>query len=186
MNIPSRRSPCCRSAARRAAARRRRPTAAAPPPPAPVAAAAPPAGQNWIDRSCKTPEGGYRMGNPDAPVKLIEYGSRTCPHCGAFDRGGRASRSRSRYDRDRQGELRIPRLPGPRPARSRRRSCSASASSRRSFFPMLEQMMPISQNADLPQATSMPPADQAAAASNAPPTQVTAYARRTATAISIS
>jgi protein-disulfide isomerase len=24
------------------------------------------------------------MGNPNAPVKLIEYGSRTCPHCGHF------------------------------------------------------------------------------------------------------
>src|SRR3954466_4069925 len=55
---------------------------------APVAGAKAPAGQNWVDVVSKTPEGGYRMGNPDAPVKLIEYGSRSCPHCAAFDAEG--------------------------------------------------------------------------------------------------
>lgn len=35
-----------------------------------------------------TPEGGYRMGNPDAPLKLIEYGSRACPYCALFDAEG--------------------------------------------------------------------------------------------------
>ncbi len=55
---------------------------------APVAGAKPPAGQNWVDVVSKTPEGGYRMGNPNAPVKLIEYGSRSCPHCAAFDAEG--------------------------------------------------------------------------------------------------
>jgi protein-disulfide isomerase len=53
-----------------------------------VAGAKPPAGQNWVDVVSKTPEGGYRMGNPDAPVKLVEYGSRSCPHCAAFDAEG--------------------------------------------------------------------------------------------------
>ena len=28
------------------------------------------------------------MGNPDAKVKLVEYGSLTCPHCKAFDDEG--------------------------------------------------------------------------------------------------
>jgi len=55
---------------------------------APVAAKPAPAGQNWVDTVAKTDDGGYRMGNPDAPVKLIEYGSRTCPHCGVFDAEG--------------------------------------------------------------------------------------------------
>ena len=31
-----------------------------------------------------TPEGGHRMGNPNAPIKLVEYGSRGCPVCGRF------------------------------------------------------------------------------------------------------
>lgn len=54
------------------------------PPAAPVAGAAAPAGTQWVDKVERTAEGGYRMGNPDAPIKLIEYGSRTCSHCAAF------------------------------------------------------------------------------------------------------
>uniref|UniRef100_UPI0035CC5047 thioredoxin domain-containing protein n=1 Tax=uncultured Sphingomonas sp. TaxID=158754 RepID=UPI0035CC5047 len=45
-----------------------------------------PAGGNWTETVSRTPEGGYRMGNPEAPVKLVEYGARTCPTCGAFSR----------------------------------------------------------------------------------------------------
>ena len=52
---------------------------------APVAARPAPAGQSWTDIVARTPEG-YRMGNPDAPIKLAEYGSRLCPTCGAFAR----------------------------------------------------------------------------------------------------
>jgi protein-disulfide isomerase len=47
----------------------------------PIARVAPPAGKAWADVVAKTPEGGFRMGNPDAPIKLVEYGSMTCPHC---------------------------------------------------------------------------------------------------------
>ena len=50
----------------------------------PVAKASPPAGKQWVDVVAKTPEGGFRQGNPDAPIKLVEYGSRTCPTCGRF------------------------------------------------------------------------------------------------------
>ena len=35
-----------------------------------------------------TPQGGFRMGNPGARVKLVEYGSLTCGHCAAFSRAG--------------------------------------------------------------------------------------------------
>ena len=56
-------------------------------PQAPVAAATPPAGKQWNEVVEKTAEG-YRMGNPAAPIKLVEYGSRTCPTCGAFGREG--------------------------------------------------------------------------------------------------
>lgn len=48
----------------------------------PVGAA--PAG-GWTEQVAATPEGGFRMGNPSAPVTLIEYGSLTCPHCADFD-----------------------------------------------------------------------------------------------------
>jgi protein-disulfide isomerase len=39
---------------------------------------------NWEATVSFTPQGGYRQGNPDAPVKLVEYGSRGCPTCGRF------------------------------------------------------------------------------------------------------
>lgn len=48
------------------------------------AAIAAPAGQNWVEIVKATPEGGFRMGNPDAPVKLVEYASLTCSHCATF------------------------------------------------------------------------------------------------------
>jgi protein-disulfide isomerase len=35
-----------------------------------------------------TAEGGFVMGNPGAPVHLVEYGSLTCPHCKAFNDEG--------------------------------------------------------------------------------------------------
>lgn len=55
---------------------------------APLTAVAPPAGKTWMEVVSQTPEGGFRMGNPDAPLRLVEYGSRTCPTCGAFGREG--------------------------------------------------------------------------------------------------
>ncbi|MBU3077992.1 DsbA family protein [Sphingomonas quercus] len=54
------------------------PTAAA----GPVAANAPAGG--WTETATTTPEGGFLLGNPAAPVKLVEYSSMTCPHCAAF------------------------------------------------------------------------------------------------------
>ena len=44
-----------------------------------------PVAVDWSRTIAPTPQGGMRMGNPNAPFKLIEYGSRTCPHCAAFD-----------------------------------------------------------------------------------------------------
>ena len=48
----------------------------------------PPKGGDWTQVVTETPEGGFLMGNPDAKVKLIEYGSLTCPHCREFDETG--------------------------------------------------------------------------------------------------
>jgi protein-disulfide isomerase len=52
---------------------------------APIAA---PAGKAWADTIAKTADGGYLMGNPAAPIKLIEYGSLSCPHCAKFAQDG--------------------------------------------------------------------------------------------------
>ena len=40
---------------------------------------------DWTTTFARTPQGGVRMGNPSAPVKLVEYGSRSCPVCGRFE-----------------------------------------------------------------------------------------------------
>jgi protein-disulfide isomerase len=49
---------------------------------------APPKGGTWADVVNPTSAGGFVMGNPNAKVKLIEYGSMTCPHCREFDEMG--------------------------------------------------------------------------------------------------
>lgn len=54
----------------------------------PIEAVAPPKGGDWTKMVSRTPEGGYIMGNPNADVKLVEYGSMTCPHCAAFEEEG--------------------------------------------------------------------------------------------------
>jgi len=47
-----------------------------------------PAGKAWSDVVSQTPDGGYVMGNPEAPIKIVEFGSLTCPHCGEFAEKG--------------------------------------------------------------------------------------------------
>lgn len=49
---------------------------------------APPKGGNWSQVVNPTAQGGFMMGNPKAKVKLVEYGSMTCPHCREFDETG--------------------------------------------------------------------------------------------------
>ena len=45
-----------------------------------------PAQRDWSRTVAVTPEGGFRMGNPAARVKVVEYLSLTCPHCAEFAR----------------------------------------------------------------------------------------------------
>lgn len=54
----------------------------------PVAAVDAPEGQEWADMVEVTEFDGYRIGNPDAPIKLVEYGSLTCGACAAFAESG--------------------------------------------------------------------------------------------------
>lgn len=48
----------------------------------------PPKNGDWSTVVTPTPAGGFLMGNPNAKVQLIEYGSMTCPHCREFDETG--------------------------------------------------------------------------------------------------
>jgi protein-disulfide isomerase len=43
-----------------------------------------PAGKAWTDTVTKTELGGYKMGNPDAKLQLLEYGAISCPGCAQF------------------------------------------------------------------------------------------------------
>lgn len=45
---------------------------------------------NWVATVAATPGGGYRIGNPAAPVRIIEYFSLTCSHCRHFAQTGMA------------------------------------------------------------------------------------------------
>ncbi len=60
-----------------------------------VAAVAPPAGGDWSTSVVETPEGGMRMGNPKAAIRLVEYGSLTCPACAAFSNEATAPLTKS-------------------------------------------------------------------------------------------
>ena len=44
--------------------------------------------RDWSRTIAATAEGGFRMGNPNAKVKLVEYGSLACPHCRHFEETG--------------------------------------------------------------------------------------------------
>lgn len=53
-----------------------------------VAAVPAPEGTSWRDTVTTTADNGTLVGNPDAPIKLIEYGSLTCPTCARFGTEG--------------------------------------------------------------------------------------------------
>jgi len=55
-------------------------------PAGPLKQIAAPNNGDWT-RVVTATEQGFRMGNPDAPVKLVEYASITCPHCAEFAAG---------------------------------------------------------------------------------------------------
>jgi len=44
--------------------------------------------RDWTSTIVVTPEGGIRMGDPEAPLKVVEFVSLTCGHCGDFAASG--------------------------------------------------------------------------------------------------
>ena len=55
-----------------------------------AARVAAPAGKSWSDVVAPTADGGMVMGNPHAAIKLLEYGSLSCPHCAHLANEGMA------------------------------------------------------------------------------------------------
>lgn len=54
----------------------------------PIAKIAAPASKAWADVVDTTKDGGVVIGNPNAPIKVIEYGSLSCPHCAKLAQEG--------------------------------------------------------------------------------------------------
>lgn len=55
----------------------------------PIAPIEAPEGSTWTDTVTVSPEGGHVLGNPQAPLKLVEYASHTCGACAAFATQGK-------------------------------------------------------------------------------------------------
>ncbi|MBA4765809.1 thioredoxin domain-containing protein [Qipengyuania huizhouensis] len=55
-----------------------------------IADIAAPDGQSWLETASETEEGGFVIGNPEAPLKLVEYASHTCGACAYFAENGSA------------------------------------------------------------------------------------------------
>ncbi len=53
-----------------------------------VASVPAPNGGDLTQTVTQTQQGSFVMGNPNAPVKLVEFGSYTCPHCAEFSEKG--------------------------------------------------------------------------------------------------
>ncbi len=51
----------------------------------PLPTIAAPEGSAWVDTVSKTEENGYVIGNPEAPIKLVEYAALTCGACASFE-----------------------------------------------------------------------------------------------------
>ncbi|HYJ82103.1 MAG TPA: thioredoxin domain-containing protein [Allosphingosinicella sp.] len=103
----------------------------------PLKQIAAPSNGDWTQTVAKTPEGGYRMGNPEAPVKLVEYGSLSCPHCAEFEEQG-APTLRDTYVKSGQvsWEFRTYLLFPTDPGVSLLLNCQSAES----FFPLVEQL----------------------------------------------
>src|SRR3954466_9826961 len=68
---------------------------------APLPQIAAPNHGDWSEVATMTDRGSYLLVNPNAPVKLVEYASITCPHCAEFTATA-ATPLRERYVRSGQ------------------------------------------------------------------------------------
>ncbi|HEU0097920.1 MAG TPA: thioredoxin domain-containing protein [Allosphingosinicella sp.] len=138
--------------------------ASAPVPDAPLKSIAAPNNGDWTQTVSKTPDGGYRMGNPEAPVKLVEYGSLSCPHCAEFEEQG-APTLRDTYVKSGQvsWEFRTYLLFPTDPGVSLLLNCQSAEA----FFPLVEQLYKDQKNW-MGRIQSMPQEQLAALGSMAP------------------
>lgn len=121
---------------------------------------------DWAEIVTRTEQGGFLMGNPDAPVKLVEYASLTCPHCRTFSEEATEA-LRNTYVRSGQvsWEFRNFILGGPDMALSILARCQAPTA----FFRTVEQIYEQQQDivgrideAEVQRISALPPEQQIA------------------------
>jgi protein-disulfide isomerase len=122
---------------------------------APAKKAAAPAARNWATTVVATPEGGFRMGNPNARVKVVEFGSLTCPHCAEFSNSAKGALSAEVRKGTTSFEFRNFVLNGVDVSASLVARCAGT----RGFFPMIE-MLYATQKDWLGRIAAMTPAQQ--------------------------
>lgn len=122
--------------------------------PASTAASGPvgpaPAG-GWVEQVVQTDDGGFRMGNPDAKAKLVEFGSRTCPHCGLFTKEAMPEIKQMVATGKLSYEFNDYAIHAPDVAAILLGQCNGPAT----FFPILEGMM-AAQDTTLPKLEKLP------------------------------
>jgi protein-disulfide isomerase len=131
-----------------------------------------PNGGDWTQMVAETPEGGFRVGNPDARVKVVEYGSMTCPHCAEFAETGEPQ-LRDKYVKSGQVSFEFRnyvRDPADMAASLLARCNGASA-----FFPLTDQLF-AAQQEWLGKLQQMPPEQQAQVQNMTPAQAVPVYA----------
>ena len=141
---------------------------------APIAKIAAPAGTEWTTTVAKTPDGGFRMGNPDAPVKLVEYGSLSCSHCATFSSEAMEP-LKANYIATGQVsyEFRSYLLQGPDVMATMLAQCGGP----QPFFGLIEAMY-ASQNEWIGKLAALPPAEQQALQALPPAQQFPAAAQK--------
>ncbi|WP_298689785.1 thioredoxin domain-containing protein [uncultured Sphingomonas sp.] len=131
-----------------------------------------PAG-GWTEQVVQTPEGGFRMGSPAAPVTLVEWGSRTCPHCGAFAKEAMPDLKKMVDTGKLSYEFRDFPIHAPDLAAILLGQCNGAAS----FFPLLESMFADQVNV-LPKFETLPPSFQQSLTGKTPNQQAQMWAEQ--------
>ena len=140
-------------------------------PTGPIVAVSAPAGTTWEATVAETADGGYRMGNPNAPIKLVEYGSRTCPHCAKFSAESAAGLKTYVATGKVSFEFRDFPIHAPDLAAIMLGRCGGPGP----YFTILEQMM-AAQSTMLPKIEKLPPEMQSKLASMSPNEQAAQWA----------
>ena len=128
---------------------------------------------DWSQVVNQSPEGGFVMGNPNAPVKLVEFGSMTCGHCATFAAEGEPALI-DKYVKSGQVSFEFRNFV--RDAADIAAALIARCNGPSAFFPLTDQLF-AAQKDWLGALSSMPRQQAEQMASLSPQQQVAAYAQ---------